>query len=53
MISYGVTVTYGEQARRLGCTRSVRTVDNTVYANDLLIFIPCHRVPGIGDNLTG
>lgn len=27
MISYDATVTYGEQSRRLGCPRSVRTVD--------------------------
>lgn len=53
MISYGATVTCGEQARRLGCPRSVWTVDNTVDANALLIFISCHRVLGIGDNLTG
>jgi methylated-DNA-[protein]-cysteine S-methyltransferase len=53
-IPYGQTVSYGEQARRLGL-RSDRTraVGAANGANPLPIVLPCHRVIGADGSLTG
>ena len=51
-IPYGQTVTYGELARRLGC-RSAQAVGGAVGRNPISIIVPCHRVIGANDNLTG
>ena len=57
-IPYGQTVTYGELAKRLaeanGRERmSAQAVGQAVGWNPIGIMIPCHRVLGAGDRLTG
>ena len=52
-IPYGTTVSYGEQARRLGVPRAVRAVGAANGANPLPIVLPCHRVIGADGSLTG
>lgn len=54
LIPYGETVSYGEIARRMGepLTAS-RAVGSANGANPLPIFIPCHRVIGADNSLTG
>jgi len=47
-IPRGVTVTYGELARRLGRPGAARAVGNACGANPLPLFIPCHRVVAAG-----
>lgn len=52
-IPYGSTVTYAALARSLGKPDSVRAVANSVGANAISIFAPCHRVMGADGSLTG
>ncbi len=52
-IPYGQTVSYGEQAVRVGAPRAVRAVANANGANAISIFAPCHRVIGADGRLTG
>ena len=52
-IPYGLTVTYGELARRIGKPGAVRAVANANGANAMSIFAPCHRVIGSDRSLTG
>ncbi len=52
-IPYGTTVSYGEQARRLGVPRAVRAVGAANGSNPLPIVLPCHRVIGANGALTG
>ena len=52
-IPYGVTMTYGEIARRIGRPNAARAVGAANGANPLPILIPCHRVIGTGGALTG
>lgn len=52
-IPYGATLTYGEEAVRLGRPGAVRAVANANGANALSIFVPCHRVIGSDRSLTG
>jgi len=53
-IPYGQTVSYGEQARRLGLTSDkARAVGAANGANPLPIVLPCHRVIGADGSLTG
>jgi AraC family transcriptional regulator of adaptative response/methylated-DNA-[protein]-cysteine methyltransferase len=52
-IPYGITVTYGEQAARIGRPRSVRAVANANGRNKISILLPCHRVIGSDGTLTG
>ena len=52
-IPYGTTVSYGEQARRLGVPRAVRAVGAANGSNPLPIVLPCHRVIGADGTLTG
>ncbi|HEC33267.1 MAG TPA: methylated-DNA--[protein]-cysteine S-methyltransferase [Chloroflexi bacterium] len=53
-IPYGVTVTYGEIARRLGRgPASARAVGAAVGANPVPIIVPCHRVIGADGALIG
>lgn len=52
-IPYGQTITYGELATRLGKPAAVRAVANANGANAISIIIPCHRVIGSDNTLTG
>ena len=51
-IPYGLTVTYGDIARRINC-KSAQAVGRAVGANPIAIIIPCHRVIGSDGSLTG
>jgi methylated-DNA-[protein]-cysteine S-methyltransferase len=52
-IPYGETVSYGEQARRLGDRNLARAVGAANGRNPLPIIVPCHRVVGANGHLTG
>jgi methylated-DNA-[protein]-cysteine S-methyltransferase len=53
-IPYGQTVSYGEQARRLGLGNdAARAVGAANGRNPLPIILPCHRVVGADGSLTG
>ena len=52
-IPYGLTVSYGELARRIGSPTAVRAVANANGANALSLLVPCHRVIGSDRSLTG
>jgi methylated-DNA-[protein]-cysteine S-methyltransferase len=53
-IPYGQTVSYGEQARRLGLGHAAaRAVGAANGQNPLPLVLPCHRVIGADGSLTG
>jgi methylated-DNA-[protein]-cysteine S-methyltransferase len=53
-IPYGQTVSYSEQARRLGLgSDAARAVGAANGCNPLPIVLPCHRVIGADGSLTG
>lgn len=52
-IAYGETISYGEQARRLGDRNKSRAVGLANGRNPLPIVVPCHRVVGANGKLTG
>jgi methylated-DNA-[protein]-cysteine S-methyltransferase len=52
-IPYGTTVSYGEQARRLGRLRAARAVGAANGQNPVPIVLPCHRLVGATGALTG
>jgi methylated-DNA-[protein]-cysteine S-methyltransferase len=52
-IPYGRTVSYGEQARRLGLAGKARAVGAANGRNPLPIVVPCHRVIGADGSLVG
>jgi methylated-DNA-[protein]-cysteine S-methyltransferase len=52
-IPYGETISYGEQARRLGRLGSARAVGAANGRNPLPIVVPCHRVVGASGKLVG
>lgn len=52
-IPFGETVSYGEQARRMGDTRKARAVGAANGRNPISIVVPCHRVVGANGSLTG
>jgi methylated-DNA-[protein]-cysteine S-methyltransferase len=53
-IPYGQTVSYGEQARRLGLgPAAARAVGAANGQNPLPVVLPCHRVIGADGSLTG
>ena len=53
-IPYGQTVSYGEQARRLGLgSDRARAVGAANGSNPLPLVLPCHRVIGADGSLTG
>ena len=51
-IPYGKTVTYGKLAKNLGC-KSAQAIGGAVGRNPISILIPCHRVMGAGNKITG
>jgi methylated-DNA-[protein]-cysteine S-methyltransferase len=53
-IPYGQTVSYGEQARRLGLgPETARAVGAANGQNPVPVVLPCHRVIGADGSLTG
>ena len=52
-IPFGSTISYGEQARRIGRPRAARAVGAANGRNPVPIVLPCHRVIGSGGALTG
>jgi methylated-DNA-[protein]-cysteine S-methyltransferase len=52
-IAYGTTVSYGEQAERMGDRRKARAVGAANGRNPISIIVPCHRVIGANGTLTG
>ena len=52
-IPFGNTVSYREISRRIGIPKAVRAVANANGANSISIFVPCHRVIGCDNTLTG
>lgn len=52
-IPFGVTISYGELAQRIGRPGAARAVGKANGSNPISIIIPCHRVIGANGNLTG
>jgi methylated-DNA-[protein]-cysteine S-methyltransferase len=52
-ISFGATISYSEQARRIGRPGSSRAVGAANGRNPIAIVVPCHRVIGSDGTLTG
>lgn len=52
-IPYGKTITYLEQAQRLGDVKAIRAVASANGRNPLWVVVPCHRVVGSDGSLTG
>ena len=52
-IPYGETVSYADIARAIGRPKSARPTGGAVGANPLPIIVPCHRVIGSDQTLTG
>jgi methylated-DNA-[protein]-cysteine S-methyltransferase len=52
-IPYGVTISYGELAKRIGNPNASRAVGLANGHNPISIIVPCHRVIGANGQLTG
>lgn len=52
-IPYGETISYAEQAQKLGNPKAIRAVASANGQNKISIIIPCHRVIGSNGQLTG
>ena len=52
-IPFGQTISYGEQAKKLGDPNKARAVGGANSRNPLPIIIPCHRVIATNGKLTG
>lgn len=52
-IPYGQTISYAEQAKRIGKAKAARAVGGANSKNPIGIIIPCHRVIGASGELTG
>lgn len=52
-VPFGATVSYGELARLIGRPKASRAVGAANHANPLPIVVPCHRVIGADNSLTG
>ena len=52
-IPYGQTRSYMDIARAIGSPRSARAAAQAIGANGIAILIPCHRVIGSNQSLTG
>ena len=50
---FGETITYGEQASRMGDRNKMRAVGAANGKNPIPIVVPCHRVVGADGKLTG
>ena len=52
-IPAGMTISYGELARRIGRPSAVRAVGLANGSNPTCVVVPCHRVIGANGKLTG
>jgi methylated-DNA-[protein]-cysteine S-methyltransferase len=52
-IPFGATISYAEQARRIGRPGASRAVGAANGRNSIAIVVPCHRVIGSNGTLTG
>ena len=52
-IPFGETVSYSQQAQRIGRPKAVRAIGAANGRNPLSIVLPCHRVVGANGALTG
>jgi|GEM_PF-7131003 methylated-DNA-[protein]-cysteine S-methyltransferase len=52
-IPFGETISYQEQARRVGNIKAVRAIGGANNANLIPILIPCHRVIGKNGKMVG
>lgn len=52
-IPFGVTISYGQLAERVGNPNSSRAVGAANGRNPISIIVPCHRVIGSNGKLTG
>ena len=52
-IPFGVTLSYAELARRIGRPTASRAVGHSNARNPISIIVPCHRVIGADNSLTG
>jgi len=52
-IPYGETISYGEQAKRIGDAKKARAAGMANGRNPICIIVPCHRVIGASGDLTG
>ena len=52
-IPYGETISYGEQAKRIGNAKAMRAVGGANHHNPICIVVPCHRVIGADGSLIG
>jgi methylated-DNA-[protein]-cysteine S-methyltransferase len=52
-IPYGKTISYGEQAKRIGDAKKARAAGMANGRNPICIIVPCHRVIGVSGALTG
>ncbi len=52
-VPYGDRITYLQQAEMVGNPKAVRAVAAANGKNPIAVVLPCHRVVGVGGNLTG
>jgi len=52
-IPFGKTISYLEQAKRVGDVKAIRAVASTNGKNKISIIVPCHRVIGSDKTLIG
>jgi len=52
-VPFGVTVSYGELARRCGSPSATRAVGSAMANNPLPVIVPCHRVVRSGGAIGG
>lgn len=52
-VPYGTTISYGDQARRLGRPAAARAVGAANGRNPVPIVLPCHRIVGADRSLVG
>ncbi|MDD3335751.1 MAG: methylated-DNA--[protein]-cysteine S-methyltransferase [Eubacteriales bacterium] len=52
-IPYGETLSYGEEAARIGNPKACRAVGMANHYNPICVIIPCHRVIGKNGKMVG
>ena len=52
-ISFGRTISYNDLSKRYGDLKAIRAVASANGRNNLAVIVPCHRVIGSDQSLTG